>query len=51
MVELDYKDLGEIWSDSDASDYREEEAQIDIDNIIMTKFTNAKERNDQSSMA
>ena len=37
VYELDYKDLGnDIWSDSDASEQREEETQIALDNSVMT---------------
>ena len=39
MEELDEKDLGDVWSDSDASNYREEEAQIGLDNAVMNTFS------------
>ena len=36
MEELDFKDLNVVYSDSDASEYREEEALLEIDNTVMS---------------
>lgn len=32
MRELDFKDIDEIWSESEASDHRVEQCEVDMDN-------------------
>lgn len=41
MRELDFKDLDEIWSESDASDHRIEECEIKLDNAVQKRLHEA----------
>lgn len=48
LAQLGYKDLDEIYSDSDASDHRQEETEIALDNSIQNQIYGLFQKDDKA---